>query len=373
MANAASEGGVAPLVSAPRRLPAGVDAAILEAAVRGAAMSIAVSDATRRDNPLVFVNAAFEALTGYSETEVVGRNCRFLQGPDTDASTVRRIRAAMRAGVPVEARLLNYRKDGTPFWNLLHLSPLRSTEGVVTHFVGAQLNVTGALDRHEASEQMLEAEVRRRTADLEAALDEKALLLREVDHRVKNNLAMIGSLLRLQSRAIGDPALSARLDSMLARVDALASVHRRMYESDDLKRFDVGSFAADLAADVIGASGRRDILLNTSIEPALVDSSRSATLGLILNELLVNAVKHAFADGRPGRIDLWSRAEQGMAIVGLADDGLGFVPEPEPARPTGGFGRMLIARLARHSGATVTHLPSSGGSRFEVRLPLAAA
>lgn len=112
---------------------------------------------------------------------------------------------------------------------------------------------------------------------------------------------MIGSLLRLQARSISDPAVSSKLETMLERVDALATVHRRLYQSDDVTRFDVGAFTENLICDVVGASRRDDIKLVSNISQIEVPSSKAASLGLILNEIATNAIKHAFADGEPVR------------------------------------------------------------------------
>ena len=101
-----------------------------------AANSILITDAQQTDNPIVWRNAAFEALTGYTVSETLGRSCRFLQGKDTDTQTTAQIRAAVSAGEPLDARILNYRKDGSPFWNDLRLAPLYDSHNELTHFVG---------------------------------------------------------------------------------------------------------------------------------------------------------------------------------------------------------------------------------------------
>ncbi len=110
----------------------------MEAFVQG----VCVTDATKPDNPIVYVNRAFGPMTGYSAEEVSGRNCRFLQGPDTDPSAVAEIRAAIRDERPCLVELLNYRKDGTTFWNALSLAPIHDDDGRLTHFVGVQTDVT---------------------------------------------------------------------------------------------------------------------------------------------------------------------------------------------------------------------------------------
>ena len=103
---------------------------------------VSVADATLPDMPLVYVNPAFERISGYCAADVVGRNCRFMQGPDTDQSSLEDLREAMRGRHDVRVLLKNYRKDGTPFWNELYMSPVWDTGGELTHFVGFQNDVS---------------------------------------------------------------------------------------------------------------------------------------------------------------------------------------------------------------------------------------
>lgn len=341
------------------------------AAVRATRMPMVITDPSEPENPIVFCNEAFQNLTGYDRDEIIGRNCRFLQGPETSRDDVARVRTAIEAQTDIAVDLLNYRKDGTTFWNALYLSPVRNDAGDVVFFFASQLDVTDRVQAQTViAEQKtaVEREVAARTADLKAALEAKTLLLHEVDHRVKNNLTMIGSLLRLQARSIADPAITAKLETMLERVDALATVHRRLYQSDDITRFDVGAFAENLVADVVGASGRTDIVVDADITPIEVPSSKAAALGLILNEITTNAIKHAFVDGRAGTITIRARLEERDAVVEIRDDGLGL---PAAQATADGMGKTLIARLARQVNADVRWSDAAPGVRVIVSFPVA--
>ena len=139
------------------------------AAVRATRMPMVITDPSQADNPIVFCNAAFQTLSGYDRDEIIGRNCRFLQGPDTNPDDVTRIRAAIEAQTDIAVDLLNYRKDGTQFWNALYLSPVRNDAGEVVFFFASQLDVT---DRVQAQtiiaeqKSAVERQVEARTADL---------------------------------------------------------------------------------------------------------------------------------------------------------------------------------------------------------------
>lgn len=139
------------------------------AAVRATRMPMLITDPNQPDNPIVFVNSAFSRLTAFEHDEIIDRNCRFLQGPQTDRDDVRRLRDAIEAREPIELELLNYRKDGQTFWNRLLVSPVFDEDGKVTYFFASQFDVTSErerLHRLERDRDELEAEVGQRTTDL---------------------------------------------------------------------------------------------------------------------------------------------------------------------------------------------------------------
>ena len=144
-------------------------------ALEAAGLSMTISDARQPDNPLVWVNPAFEQATGYLADEVIGCNCRFLQGVDTDPETVARLAAAVSAGEAVTATLLNYRKDGTAFWNDLTIRTIHDRAGTLTHFVGVQSDVTARVVAEQQQHRYLTAE-RTARADAEAAMTGLGLL-----------------------------------------------------------------------------------------------------------------------------------------------------------------------------------------------------
>ena len=215
-----------------------------------------------------------------------------------------------------------------------------------------------------AQKARVDKEVQRRTAELEAALEAKTLLLHEVDHRVKNNLTMVGALLRLQARTLDDSVMAAKLETMMERIDALATVHRRLYQSSDVTRFDITAFANNLAADVIGASGRTDIAFVSDAPTIEVPADHASSLGLILNEILTNAIKHGLGDGRAGFIRLSGQNTGQGARLAIEDDGRGIMLE----KAGGGLGRTLITRLSRQAGANVDWVRLDRGTRVTLTL-----
>jgi len=160
------------------------------AAIRATRMSMIITDPRQADNPIVFANDAFLRLTGYERHEVLGKNCRFLQWPKTDKEAVGQIRTAIEDKADVSVDILNYRKDGSTFWNALYISPVSNDKGEVQFFFASQLDVSDrkrSEHRITADKDRFEKAVKERTAELEAALEAQTTLLHEVDHRSRES------------------------------------------------------------------------------------------------------------------------------------------------------------------------------------------
>lgn len=363
------------------------------AAIRATRMPMLITDPRRDDNPIIFANDAFLELSGYTRAEVTGRNCRFLQGPDTERATIDAIRSAIADRRDIKVDILNYRKDGSTFWNALYISPVTNENGELLYYFASQLDITDrvtAQQRTQEQKEQFEREVRRRTRELQVALEEREqanaelqaalqaqnLLLNEVDHRVKNNLQMISSLIVMQSRNIPDPEIRKSLLSMLERVEALSAVHRRLYQSNDVSRFDLAEFSRDLARDLLSASNKSNVRLEFNIEPVEVPADRAAPIALMINELVTNSLKHAFDEHRPGRIALSLKKQDGHFCITVEDDGIGMKHDAAPqaatadARPAS-FGKTLVEALGRQMRATTQWTAANPGTRVEIRWPQA--
>ena len=115
---------------------------LIEKATDVAAEGVIITDATQPHNPIIYVNDGFVRLTGYTKEEILGQNCRFLQGEGTNPQSIDQIRQAVRKQHELVVELLNYRKDGAPFWNRLSITPLKDNSGKTTHYVGVQSDIT---------------------------------------------------------------------------------------------------------------------------------------------------------------------------------------------------------------------------------------
>lgn len=201
---------------------------------------------------------------------------------------------------------------------------------------------------------------------LQRALQQKSALLHEVDHRVKNNLQLIAALIVLQCRRTPDPAAREALSGTLERVNAIATVHRRLFQSDDVERFDLAAFVRDLAGYLEVSSTRPEIALHLELERVDVAADRAAPAALVVNELIGNAVKHAFPEGAGGTVAVRLRQADGTAEIVVADDGVGF---PRPEADLRGFGLTIAHLMCRQLGAELVFQRVQPGVCAVVTLP----
>jgi PAS domain S-box-containing protein len=321
------------------------------AAFKATRMPMIVTDPNQSDNTIIFCNEAFRKMTGYSDDETIGRNCRFLQGPDTDRETVSKIREAIVAGQDVAVDILNYRKDGSTFWNAVFISPVRDEAGKIIYFFASQLDFTNVKSREAdlaAARHKAEAEVAKHTANLRSALEARTLLVHEVDHRVKNNLLTMASIVKMQARVTRDDGRRKTLMSVLNRIEALSTVQRKLFTLDDVSKFDVSEFTRELVTDLVDATGRKDIRLSLDLSPLLVPAVKATPLSLIVNELVGDAVRRGLSDGG-GDIHVVVRRLNGHFLIRIEDTSEPVEPDIENAE----LGRMLLEASALQLGAEI--------------------
>jgi two-component sensor histidine kinase len=210
-----------------------------------------------------------------------------------------------------------------------------------------------------------EAEVHASRDRYAALAAEREVLLREVNHRVGNSLQIIASLLHLQANSSTEDDVKAALTNAMGRVAAVAQVHRRLYTSHDLKSVLLNQYLDALLEDLRrSAEGNRMSRLTLKAEPIEIDPDRAVAIGIIVNELVMNAVKYAYPDGA-GPIDVDLNAEGDDLVLSIADDGVGLNVKSDP-RSTG-MGQRIVSAMAAKLDASVERDPGHAGTRIVLR------
>lgn len=205
----------------------------------------------------------------------------------------------------------------------------------------------------------LEAQVQERTEKLSRSLEEKEILLREIHHRVKNNLQIISGLLELQSSGIEDENAKAVLADSQNRVQSIALIHRELYQKDNLAAIEFQGFVTELFNQVFAVyrSSSREVVPEINLPKIYLDIDTAIPAGLIINELLVNSFKYAFKDGSPGyiRIELIPRVKDEFELS-YTDSGPG-IPKTIDITKSKSLGLRLVTRLAKQIGGTTEYIP----------------
>lgn len=233
--------------------------------------------------------------------------------------------------------------------------------------------VAGALRQAEIQKARDEAEAEVHAArDRFAALAaEREVLLREVNHRVGNSLQIIASLLHLQASSATQEDVKAALTNAMGRVAAVAQVHRRLYTSHDLKSVLLNQYLEALLEDLRrSAEGNRMSRLTLAADPIEIDPDRAVAIGIIVNELVMNAVKYAYPEGA-GPIHVELKPQGDELVLSITDDGVGLNVKADP-RSTG-MGQRIVTAMATKLDAGVERDPNHTGTRVVVRFPRASA
>jgi PAS domain S-box-containing protein len=314
-----------------------------------------------QDGRLVLVNSRAQSLFGYSREELIGapiemlipertrtRHVGFRSSFFTEPS-VRR----MGAGRDLFGR----RKDGTEVPVEVGLTPLRTAEGDfvlssivdITERKSAEEVREGLVSQLRTLNAELEERVQARTRELSASLRERDVLLQEVHHRVKNNLQVISSLINMQMTRLEEGKSRHALEECQTRVQAIALIHEKLYQSRDYSRVPFAEYARSLASNVFHATGMAMTRVNLELAIDDVDLAvdRAIPCGLVLNELITNALKHAFKGTRSGnlRVEL-TRLEGARLRLAVTDDGVGL-PDGFDLQASNSLGLRLVSTLSR--------------------------
>jgi len=300
--------------------------------------------------------------TGYSREEIVGKHFTKLKSMRlADIPTYIMLFNDLIRGVSLSSYEMGFnKKDGTLYYCEVRGALLRK-EGKPFGILVVSKDIT----------KRKEAEM-----ELKASLKEKELLLKEVHHRVKNNMQIISSLLNLQAVQAQDQTLRELLQESKNRVRSMALIHEKLYRSHDLAHINFGEYMKSLVESLFKSVKKRGVTFSIDSKDAFLEIDQAIPCGLIVNELISNTLKHAFPDGKTGKVCVsFSVSDDGKAALTVKDNGIGL-PSDFSSRDSGTLGLQLVNDLAFQLGGAVTMGNDSGekgGTEITVVFPLAGA
>jgi PAS domain S-box-containing protein len=264
-------------------------------------------------------------------------------------------------GFEVEGRLR--RRDQSYRWHLARCLPFRDERGVVLRWFGTNTDI----HEQKTEKERLEAQVQSRTEELRRSLTEVETLVKEVHHRVKNNLQVISSLLSMQSDMLDDPTAIAALRECQQRVNSMALIHERLYGSRTLEEIDFAEYAETLIQELFYgySSSAANVTSRLNLAPVMLKIEHAIPCGLILNELVTNALKYAYPDGRGGEIAVDLSASQSGVTLTVRDYGVGL-PASVDWKNSKSLGLPIVDLLTQQIGGTLT-VQRSPGAMFTVK------
>ena len=246
---------------------------------------------TGTDGNINYVNKKFEEVTGYSRDEVIGKNPRVLKSGYTTDADYKDLWGTITSGKVWEGEFKNKKKNGEYYWESARITPVRNENGKIISFMAIKDDISALKKREE---------------DLIKALDEKEIMLKEIHHRVKNNLQVISSLLKLQSETVNDPVLKDHLRVSRNRIKSMALIHQQLFNSKDIRNIDIEDYLFSLSGQIYSAFNisPEKIGIKISAKNIRLNVETAVPFGIILNELITNSLKHAFLKRPKGIIEI---------------------------------------------------------------------
>jgi len=308
-----------------------------------------------QDFHIVYANEAFAKISGYTAEELTNfspDHVKQLVHPEDRAMVWGRM-ASRLAGkdVPPRYEYRGIKKDGSIVWLEMVASRIEYRGNLAVY--GAVIDIT---DRKQADDQ------------IQAALREKEVMLREMHHRVKNNMQIILSLLRIQSRAVKDRGTLEMFKQSQNRIRSMALIHEGLYKSGDLANIDIGDYISRMTTHMLSIyrEDLGEIDIKQEAKGVYLDVNRAIPCGLIISELVSNSLKHAFPGKKKGQITIhMARDKKGVNSLTITDNGTGF-PEGLNFRETETLGLQLVTDLVQQLNGSIS-LKKTEGTEFLVK------
>lgn len=305
------------------------------------------------DGVYLSCNPVFERLYGATEADIIGKtDYDFVSKEEADFFR-EHDRKAMAAGRPSSnEEWLTFADTGYRGRFDTIKTPMYDAGGALIGVLGIARDIT---ERTRAEEQIVRS------------LKEKEVMLKEIHHRVKNNMQVIYSLLNLQAKSIVDTKIRAMFEESRNRVNSMSLIHEKLYRSADLAHVDFKEYLQSLVSGIADTYKRHDVVITVDADDIALDVNVGIPCGLMVNELVSNSLKHAFPAGRKGTIRIGLSAGDGNYVLTVSDDGIG-IPAEVDFRNTSSLGLQLVDVLAGQIHATIV-LARTGGTRFSITFP----
>jgi len=331
---------------------------LFESVIKNSTEAVIIFDVVekRHESRIIYVNEGFSDITGYRFDEAKARTIDFLHGEETDSEEVQKIRNALFNREPCEVELVCYKKDCSTFWMQTLIVPVANHENKIKHMVAIGRDIT--LRKHTDEH-------------LKKSLQEKEILLAEIHHRIKNNLALVSGMLQMQAFDEENEEVLNKLNNSMLRVETMASIHQLLYESSSFSKLEFSKIVNKLVKATHNSfSTNKDIEIEIETDPFELNIDQAVPCSLIINEVITNVYKHAFKGRESGwvKAKLYSDGEE--VTFTIEDDGVGL-PEGFDMTQLSSLGTKIITALVKQlHGTYELARREEGGTIFQLMFPI---
>ncbi len=325
---------------------------LLQSAIANTSESVAILEpepAGKKWRKILYVNDAFEKMTGYSGDEAIGETLQILRGSKTSAKTINELREAVSNLQTAQTETIVYKKNGEEFWAHISVAPVSDEKETSNHWICVFRDVT---------------ERRNRMDRIKESLEEKETLLMEIHHRVKNNLAIVSSMIQLQAIEEEDKELQQKLYDTISRIYTMAEIHEFLYQTKSFSKLDFTENLKNLVKMIVELMDSEKAV-ETIFDCVHVNMSinQAIPVSLIVNEVVTNSIKHAFDGREGGKITVGLKEKDKEIELRIRDNGIGLPDGFEKAEHSS-LGLHLITILAKQLEAQYNFETSETGTVF---------
>lgn len=303
---------------------------------------------------IIYVNRKFCEISKYSREELIGHNHRIINSGYHPPDFFRNMYRTINSGKTWHGEIKNKAKDGSFYWVATTIAPIKNAQGETVKYLSIRTDIT---------------EIKEADEKIKSLLNEKAFILTEVHHRIKNNMNTIYSLLKMEANSQKDILHKNILLDASNRVRSMMLLYDKLYRSENTDIISIKEYFPILISEILNIFPNHvKIITDIQVEPAAISTKILSSIGIIINELITNSMKYSFSDGQSGKINFNAKVEEQKLIICYEDNGIPFNPTIQ-VQSTNSFGLNLINMLVKQLKG-IMHLENTNGTKYRIEIKI---
>lgn len=304
---------------------------------------------TNTEGTIEYVNPKFAEVSEYEREELIGRNPRILKSGKQNNAFYEELWNTIKGGEVFKAEITNQKKSGEYYQVLVQIAPLFNDDGEITHFISVQEDIT---------------ERKKNELKLQESLKEKEILLQEIHHRVKNNLAVVSGIMQLQAMD-EQGRMKEKLRDNISRIQSMGTIHELLYQSDSFSEMSF-SDAIKEVVETVRKQYEKQVEVSYDISPITLNVNQALPTALVVNEVVGNILKYAFEDVKSPKININFTVENGTVSLSITDNGQKLPDDFDPKKKNGSIGLQLINTLVAQLDGEYSYTSAAEGTQFDL-------